>query len=249
MIRWLPAIARGRDLQGGVIYAGFLAIFLFFAFTLHDDGFLTTRNLSNIVLQTAPATVMAIGFVFVLSAGEIDLSFGSITAVSALSAAVVMQNHSMLFGILAGLGAGLAIGFFNGAMVAWLRLRPAVSGRRISEVGALFKAAVLDRHQRIHGQPPAVLHGHGFVRPGYDLARYLALPDTGHSRSRGRIHGLALWLPPDSDRVQRQMARDAAIAIDALVGQGIEVSVNRTEMRSVPGLRIHAAGWGHRPAG
>ena len=76
MIRWLPAIARGRDLQGGVIYAGFLAIFLFFAFTLHDDGFLTTRNLSNIVLQTAPATVMAIGFVFVLSAGEIDLSFG-----------------------------------------------------------------------------------------------------------------------------------------------------------------------------
>ena len=122
MIRWLPEIAKGRDLQGGVIYAGFLAIFLFFAFTLHDDGFLTTRNLSNIVLQTAPATVMAIGFVFVLSAGEIDLSFGSITAVSALSAAVVMQDHSMLLGILAGLGAGLAIGFFNGALVAWLRL-------------------------------------------------------------------------------------------------------------------------------
>ena len=113
----------------------------------------------------------------------------------------------------------------RGEVVAWLRLRPAVSGRRISEVGALFKAAVLDRHQRIHGQPPAVLHGHGFARPGYDLARYLSLPDTGHSRSRGRIHGLALWLPPGSDRVQRQRARDAAIAIDALVGQGIEVSV------------------------
>ena len=118
----LKSISAKLDLQQYVVYLGFLVIFLFFAITLYDDGFLTARNLSNIVLQTAPATIMAIGFVFVLSAGEIDLSFGSITAVSALAAAVVMQEHSMFFGILAGLGAGLAIGFFNGAMVAWLRL-------------------------------------------------------------------------------------------------------------------------------
>ena len=118
----LKSISAKLDLQQYVVYLGFLAIFLFFAITLYDDGFLSVRNLSNIVLQTAPATIMAIGFVFVLSAGEIDLSFGSITAVSALAAAVVMQEHSMLFGILAGLAAGLAIGFFNGAMVAWLRL-------------------------------------------------------------------------------------------------------------------------------
>ncbi|WP_157014782.1 ABC transporter permease [Mesorhizobium xinjiangense] len=120
--RWRPALLQRIDLQQYVLYIGFLAIFLFFAVTLADDGFLTTRNLSNIVLQTAPATIMAIGLVFVLSAGEIDLSFGSIFAVAALSAAVVMQEHSMLLGILAGLGAGLSIGFFNGAMVAYLGL-------------------------------------------------------------------------------------------------------------------------------
>lgn len=113
---------RRFDLQQYVLYVGFLAIFLFFAVSLADDGFLTTRNLSNIVLQTAPATIMAIGLVFVLSAGEIDLSFGSIVAVAALSAAVVMQEHSMLLGILAGLGAGLAIGWLNGVMVAYLGL-------------------------------------------------------------------------------------------------------------------------------
>ncbi|EKF20216.1 ABC transporter permease [Nitratireductor pacificus] len=122
MFQRTHAIARKFDLQGSVIYLGFIAIFLFFAVTLADDGFLTTRNLSNIVLQTAPATIMAIGLVFVLSAGEIDLSFGSIVAVAALSAAVVMQEHSMLLGILAGLGAGLAIGWLNGALVAYLRL-------------------------------------------------------------------------------------------------------------------------------
>ena len=110
------------DLQKSVIYFGFLAIFLFFAVTLYDDGFLTTRNLTNIVLQTAPATIMAIGLVFALSAGEIDLSFGSIVAISALSAAVVMQEHPMVIGVIVGLGAGAAIGAFNGLLVAYLKL-------------------------------------------------------------------------------------------------------------------------------
>ncbi len=113
---------RQLDLQRSVIYFGFLGIFLFFAANLHDDGFLTTRNLTNIVLQTAPATIMAIGLVFTLSAGEIDLSFGSIVAVSALAAAVTMQNHPMIFGVLAGLGCGIAIGALNGVLVAYLRL-------------------------------------------------------------------------------------------------------------------------------
>src|SRR3954469_12519821 len=84
-------VASRFNLQQYVVYFGFLAIFLFFAVTLGDSGFLTVRNLSNIVLQTAPVTIMAIGLVFVMSAGEIDLSIGSIVAVAALAAAVVMS--------------------------------------------------------------------------------------------------------------------------------------------------------------
>ncbi len=109
-------------MQRHIIYVGFLAIFLFFAVVLHDDGFLSSRNLVNIILQTTPATVMAIGLVFVLSSGEIDLSFGSIVAVAALAASVALQSLPMAAGIAAGLGAGILIGAFNGALVAWLRL-------------------------------------------------------------------------------------------------------------------------------
>ena len=85
--------------------------------------------------------------------------------------------------------------------------------------------AVLSRHQRMHGDPPSILHGHGLGQSGYDLARYLALPDVGYPHSRGRIHGLALWLPPNATSTQCLQARDAAFAIDALVGRGIDVSV------------------------
>ncbi|KQV33630.1 MULTISPECIES: ABC transporter permease [unclassified Rhizobium] len=115
-------LAGRVNLQQYVVYFGFLAIFLFFAVVLKDSGFLTVRNLSNIVLQTAPATIMAIGLVFVMSAGEIDLSIGSIVAVSALAAAVTMQTYGMVPGIAAGLGCGLLIGLVNGVLVAYVRL-------------------------------------------------------------------------------------------------------------------------------
>jgi ribose transport system permease protein len=108
--------------QGLIVYAGFVLIFLFFAFTLSDRGFLTAQNLSNIVLQTAPATVMAVGLVFVLSSGEIDLSFGSVVALSAIAAALVMREHHWIVGVAAALATGAAAGCLNGLIVAYARL-------------------------------------------------------------------------------------------------------------------------------
>lgn len=109
-------------LQGLIVYAGFVLIFLFFAITLGSDSFLTSKNLSNIVLQTAPATVMAVGLVFVMSAGEIDLSFGAIVALAALVAALAMRDQPMIVGVLAGVGTGAAAGAVNGLLVAYGRL-------------------------------------------------------------------------------------------------------------------------------
>ena len=133
----------------------------------------------------------------------------------------------------------------SGEVVAWLRLGAAVSGRRISAITALFKEAVLSQHQRIHGEPPAVLHGHGFSGKGHDIARYLALPDVGYRWSRGRIHGLALWLPPGCDFSARQKAHDAALAIRRLTGRGVDVSVapHEDEART---LAAHPDRWLHR---
>ena len=113
----------------------------------------------------------------------------------------------------------------RGEVIAWLRLGTAVSGRRIPIIATLFKQAILSQYQQIHGDPPAVLHGHGFEGKGYEIARYLALPDVGYPWSRGRIHGLALWVPPGCDFTVSQMARDAAFAIRRLTGPGVDVAV------------------------
>ncbi len=113
---------RAIDPSRYVVYLGFLIILVGFSIVLREDGFLTARNLLNIVQQTAPVTVMAVGMVFVLTAGEIDLSIGSIVAISALLAAVVLRTEPWFVGAACGLAAGAAIGAVNGALVAFLRL-------------------------------------------------------------------------------------------------------------------------------
>lgn len=105
-----------------VVFIAFLLIFIFFAVTLRDDGFLSQTNLLNIVRQTTPVTVMAVAVVFVLSAGEIDLSLGAVVALAALVTADVMQSHSAVLAVAAGLGVGLGVGAVNGLFVTLLRL-------------------------------------------------------------------------------------------------------------------------------
>ena len=118
----MPTFLKDADPSRYVIYVGFLAIFVVFSIVLRDDGFATPSNLLNIVQQTAPVTVMAVGMVFVLTAGEIDLSIGSIVAIAALLAAVVLRDWPWPVGVAAGLGAGALIGALNGAMIAYGRL-------------------------------------------------------------------------------------------------------------------------------
>jgi hypothetical protein len=117
MVGKLSAL-REIDPSRYVVYIGFFIILVAFSIVLHDDGFLTTRNLLNIVQQTAPVTVMAVGMVFVLTAGEIDLSIGSIVAISALLAAVVLRTEAWFIGAAAGLAAGALIGAATNAYAA-----------------------------------------------------------------------------------------------------------------------------------
>jgi len=122
MIAGRLAAFRSIDPSRYIVYVGFLLILAAFSIVLKDDGFLTARNLLNIVQQTAPVTVMAVGMVFVLTAGEIDLSIGSIVAISALLAAMTLRTEPWFIGAAAGLAAGTAIGSVNGALVAYLKL-------------------------------------------------------------------------------------------------------------------------------
>lgn len=109
-----PAGAFFANWRQNIIYIGFVVIFLVFAATLNDKGFLNPNNLLNIVRQTAMIAVMAVAMTFVLSAGEIDLSVGAVAGLATVTVAMAIAVAGPVGGVLAGLATGLAVGIFNG---------------------------------------------------------------------------------------------------------------------------------------
>ncbi len=114
--RPLPARLGLANWRQNIIYIGFVVIFLIFALTLSDKGFLNPNNLLNIVRQTAMIAVMAIAMTFVLSSGEIDLSVGAVAGLASVTVAMAIDAGGMIFGVMAGLATGLAVGVFNGIL-------------------------------------------------------------------------------------------------------------------------------------
>ena len=117
---WRRLVARRPD--NWIVYVGFVLILAFFAIVLNDRGFLTADNLANVTRQTAMVSIMAIGMTFVLSAGEIDLSIGSIVGLSAMTVAILLREGQPILGIVAALGVGVGVGLVNGLLTTRLRI-------------------------------------------------------------------------------------------------------------------------------
>ncbi|RFU49040.1 ABC transporter permease [Paraburkholderia sp. DHOC27] len=99
------------------IFPVLLLIVLCVAFSLSSPRFLTTGNGLIVLQQAVVLAVAALGMTFVVIAGSIDLSVGSIVAVSALTAAMT-SNALGVFAIVPAALVGLLCGFINGVVVA-----------------------------------------------------------------------------------------------------------------------------------
>ena len=111
-IRKAPsALANWRDY---IIYIGFVAIFIVFAVTLGERGFLDPNNLLNIIRQTAIIAVVAVSMTFVLGTAEIDLSVGAVAGLASVATAMGIDHLGILGGIVAGLATGAVVGAVNG---------------------------------------------------------------------------------------------------------------------------------------
>jgi D-xylose transport system permease protein len=93
-------------------------------FQIANSNFLSPANLTNLVLQIAPTGTIAVGIVLVLLLGEIDLSVGAVSGLTAAVMAVlnVKQGVPGPLAILAGILAGAAIGLFQGFWTTRFRI-------------------------------------------------------------------------------------------------------------------------------
>lgn len=113
---------RSFDWNQYIIYIGFVVVFIFFAITLGNQGFLAPNNLLNIVRQTATISVMAVAMTFVIGAAQIDLSVGAVAGLASVTTGMAVTRFGIPAGIFVGLLTGLIVGSVNGGLVAFLSI-------------------------------------------------------------------------------------------------------------------------------
>lgn len=122
-----PNARQPRSIATFLEVAGILPILVLICilFTFLSPNFLTGGNLINILRQASINIVLATGMTFVILTGGIDLSVGSMLAVSAVVALLVSLLPAIGWAALpAGLLAGLLLGLVNGALITFLDVPP-----------------------------------------------------------------------------------------------------------------------------
>jgi ribose/xylose/arabinose/galactoside ABC-type transport system permease subunit len=103
---------------------GLVGVYAFFAL-FGPDSFATVRTLETIARQTAIVGTAALGMTLVIICGGIDLSAGSVVALSTVVIAALLQaGLGPGWATLAGVGAGALCGLGNGLLIARLRVVP-----------------------------------------------------------------------------------------------------------------------------
>jgi len=119
---------------------------------LVSPAFLSVQNLVNIVRQASLLFLLASGLTIVILTAGIDLSIGSVLALSASVAANFIQQGWIWGGSLLGLMIGAACGFLNGLMVALVGLPPFIATYGMLWIAAGF-AQVFMKGEIISGFP------------------------------------------------------------------------------------------------
>lgn len=110
-----------RNLRQSGIYIAF--VFIVILFTILTDGtLLAPNNVTNLILQYSYILILAVGMIMIIVAGHIDLSVGSVLALTGAVSAVLTIQHGLPWwvGVLAALGTGALVGMWQGFWVAFV---------------------------------------------------------------------------------------------------------------------------------
>jgi D-xylose transport system permease protein len=141
---------KAGDVGSLPVIIALAAMVLFFS--VKNSNFFTAVNFNNLIVQSAGVTLVAIGVVFVLLLGEIDLSVSYLGGVAGVIVAELQapgSGHDLggIAAIAIALLAGVALGFFQGSWVALIGVPSFV----VTLAGNLFFQGVILRALGIQG--------------------------------------------------------------------------------------------------
>lgn len=160
MLELIKRLFRGRE-TGIALVVVVMVVFL----SLATDTFFTASNLAVVSRVIALNAIIAIGMTLVILIGGIDLSVGSVVALTSVMIGLTMVrvNMPIWLSILIGILTGMLIGFVNGMLIVKTKVPPFII--TLGMMGLARGAAlVITKGTSISGFPPEYLPiGQGFV--------------------------------------------------------------------------------------
>ncbi len=120
------SVGRSVWREAGV-YGVLIALYVFMA--VMEPSFRGWPNFRNVLTQISMTAIVAVGMTFVILAAGIDLSVGSVAALSACVPAILMAHHGLEgpYGVILTLVLGLVLGVLNGLAISRMGLPPFIA--------------------------------------------------------------------------------------------------------------------------
>jgi ribose/xylose/arabinose/galactoside ABC-type transport system permease subunit len=116
-------VAKRRLLDETGVLIGLALVLALFG-VLVGPQFFRAANLELVARQTVIVCVAALGMTMVIVSGGIDLSVGSVVALSTVATALMLPGHGPMVSALGAIAAGAACGLVNGVLITQLRVMP-----------------------------------------------------------------------------------------------------------------------------
>ncbi len=113
----------------GAVYAFLLLVIVN---AISNENFFTVNTMWNLLIQSFPIIITALGMLFVISSGGIDVSVGSVMAAAGALNAVIMNGiyqafpKSLALGLFMALVVSVLFGAFNGFMISVFKMQPII---------------------------------------------------------------------------------------------------------------------------
>ncbi|MDB6454079.1 ABC transporter permease [Falsirhodobacter sp. 20TX0035] len=140
-----PRLRAGRNSREALMRFAFflLVLAVFVIFAILRPTFVTPGNIHGMLMSASIGGLMFLGLTWLIAAGEIDVSFMSVAALSNMVVAgLVLNGAGWGLAALGGLGAGIVFGLLNATLVAVLRLPALVITIATGALAASIAAAI-----------------------------------------------------------------------------------------------------------
>ena len=220
---------------------------LVLVFSIRADHFFTWTNLINILTQTAPMCILAIGLTFVVIGGNLDLSGGAVIAfVGVVCGEMLTAGFPVWVVFPAGLALGALVGLFNGACVAYLEM-PAFILTMATQIIVRGLAYAISGGGTIYGLPQGFLQlGSGwFLSIPISVWLLVVLFPLGHLLLEKTILGYRIYAVGENLRGARLAGiADRKVRMSVFVLSGVFYALAAIVLTGQLGAAVSTSGDG-----